>query len=436
MTRTALLITLTALLGAAGGCRAPAEKERVVLRVWSMWSGEEERAFRRVLDRYQELHPHVVIRNLGSIRDDTKTIRAIVAGDPPDICTLADTLYLGPMAAQGALTPLDERYREAGFRDEQFTPAALALSRYRGKLYALPFLLDCYALMWNRDLFRRSGLDPDRPPRSIDELERMALALTKRDGAGNLLQLGFAPLSNRSFYAGDIFILFHLFGGRLYDESEARVTADAPQNVAAMRWYAKLIEGMGGLRKVNAFAAGFGQAQGGNNPFFQGKIAMMINGQWNPYWAQEYAPNLDYGVAPLPTPTANGSPTLRTWFGGNLFVIPKGSRHPDEAWKLLAWMQTDEAQFLFADTMHGVPNRRSALPDPRLRSGEKWREQFAVFLDISENAEGGYFPTLPVAGLYQNLMIDTLDFVLEGSKEPAAALREVGRRVQRELDRY
>lgn len=401
-----------------------------------MWSGEEERAFRKVLDRYQQLNPHVVIRNLGSIRDDTKTIRAIVAGDPPDICSLADTLYLGPMAAQGALMPLDERYHREGFRDEQFVPAALSLSRYRGKLYALPFLLDCYALMWNRDLFRQAGLDPDRPPRTIDELERMAVALTKRDADGNLVQLGLAPLSNRSFYAGDIFILFHLFGGRLHDNVRGRVTADAPQNVAAMRWYARLIEKMGGFRKVNAFAAGFGQAQGGNNPFFQGKIAMMINGQWNPYWAQVYAPTLDYGVAPMPTPASSGAPPLRTWFGGNLFVIPQGSRHPDEAWHLLAWMQTDEAQFLFADTMHGVPNRRSALPDQRLRTGEKWREQFAIFLNISQAAEGGHFPPLPVAGLYSSLMIDAVDFVLEGTRDPETALRDVGRRVQRDLDRY
>ena len=79
-----------------------------------MWSGGEEDAFQQVLDRYQELNPRIKIKNLGGIRDDTKAIRAIAAGVPPDLYTLADSLYLGPLAAQGALEPLDSTLAGAG----------------------------------------------------------------------------------------------------------------------------------------------------------------------------------------------------------------------------------------------------------------------------------------------------------------------------------
>jgi len=434
----ALVLALAAILAAGGsGCgRSQAEARTVRLAVWSMWAGEEERVFKRVLARYMELNPHVRIENLGAVRDDTKTVRAIVAGVPPDLFTVADPLYVGPLAANGAVYALDEWFHASGLREEEFLPAALNQCRYQGRLHAMPFLVDCYALMWNKRLFREAGLDPERPPETLEELEAFALKLTRFDRSGNLIRLGFQPVSNRSFYAGEIFMLFHLFGGRLYDPASGRVTPDEPRNVAAMEWFKRLVDRMGGYRRVNAFAAGFGQPQGGNNPFLMGKIAMMINGQWNPYWAHEYKPGLEYGVAPIPAPRNRPDRRGTTWFGGNLFCIPKGSRNPEEAWKLLAWMQTPEAQYLFADTMHGVPNVRAAMRDPRLRTGESWRPLYGRFIDLALSPTAGHFPVLPVSGLYYTQLLDSLDMVLDGQKTPRQALGDVGVRVQRELDRY
>jgi len=401
-----------------------------------MWSGDEEQAFLRVLRRYEALNPGVAIRNLGSVRDDTKTIRAIVAGVPPDVFTISDPQMLGPLAAQGAVEDLEERFHRSGMRDADFLPGALSQCRYKGRLYAMPYLLDCFALLWSKQAFRKAGLNPERPPRTIEELDAFARRLTVRDPAGNLEQLGLAPLSNRSFFAGDMTLLFHLFGGRLYDPATNRVTPDAPQNVQALEWYTKLIAATGGYGRVNAFAAGFGQAQGGNNPFFMGKIAMMINGQWNPYWAETYAPGLEYGVAPLPAPSWRPDLARTTWLGGNLFCIPRGSKHPQESWRLLAWMQSPEAQVLFADAMHGVPNVKSVLHTPSLRTGAPWRVQFGKYMDLAASPTAGHFPVLPVASLYSTSLGDAVDFILEGSKPIRRALADVRVRVQRELDRY
>lgn len=401
-----------------------------------MWSGEEEQAFRRVLERYQQLHPNVSIKNLGAIRDDTKAIRAIVAGAPPDLFTLSDPLYLGAIAAQGGLEPLDELFAQSGLRKEDFVRGSLSQASFRGKLYAMPFLVDAYALFWNKTLFREAGLDPERPPQTLEELRSAAIRLTKRDASGNLKQLGIAPVSNRSFYAGDIPLVMHLFAGELTAANEPKVTPDSSRNLRAFEWSAGLIEAMGGYTKVNAFAAGFGQPQGGDNPFFKGKLAMMINGQWNPYWAETYAPGLDYGVAPLPYPSDTPERRNATWLGGNFFCIPTGAPNRKEAWKLLAWMQTEEAQVLFADTMHGVPNIRSVLRNKKLRTGEPWRYHYGKFFDLVENGVPGHFPPLPVSALYNNSLLDAYDMVLDGKKPASQALKHVRERVQNELDRY
>jgi multiple sugar transport system substrate-binding protein len=393
-----------------------------------MWTGGEEKNFQAVLDRYHELHPNIIVENLGAVTDDTKTIRAIVAGVPPDLFTLSDALFLGPLAANGALSPMDDLFRASGLREETFVPASLRLCRSQGHLYAMPFLIDDNALMWNKKAFREAGLDPERPPRTLEELEEYAVKLTKMEN-GQITQLGLQPLNDEN-------TITPLFGGSLYDEKTGQVTPDSPSNIAAMEWYVGLVEKMGGYAKVNSFAAGFGPMQGASNPFFTGRVAMKFDGEWNPSWCKKYAPGLEYGVAPSPALAAHPERGRSTWFGGNMLCIPKGSKHPKEAWDLLMWMQTDEAQVLFASKMNNVPNSRSALKSPALRVGDDYKVKFGKFLDLADSPNAGNFPPLPVAGLYNAELAAARDLILSGEKKPAQALRDVRVRVQRELDRY
>ena len=119
-----------------------------------------------------------------------------------------------------------------------------------------------------------------------------------------------------------------------------------------------------------------------------------------------------------------------------MICIPKGSPHAEEAWKLLVWMQTDEAQILLAKLNNNLPNRRSALKAPELRTGEPYKEKFGIFLDLADNPNAAAFPALPVANLYNSELGTARDLALSGDKNPAQALRDVRIRVQRELDRY
>lgn len=427
MSRFSLLLFLLVVTSGCG--RGPAEAHpRVRLTVWAMWNGEEEKMFQKVLDRYQELHPEIQIDHLGAVLDDTKTVRAIVAGAPPDVSTLADPLYLGPLAANGALYQLDDWFHASGLREETFVPASLKLGRYRGNLYAMPFLIDDSALLWNKKAFREAGLDPERPPKTLEEFEKYVVKLTKKDSGGRLKQIGLLP-------PDDIYVFNRLLGGSLFDPGKSQITPDSAENVAALEWYCKMIRSMGPWEEINGFKT-LGANQGSSNPFYTGQVAMTITGEWNPYWIKLYAPQLDYGVAPLPGPAAHPERTGSTWLGGNMFLIPKGSKHPREAWDLLVWMQTDEAQILFANVMHGVPNQLRILNDRTLRTGEPWRAMYGRFLDIAINPNADTFPAIPVANLYNSELLSARDTALNGDKPPAQALQDVRIRVQREMDRY
>lgn len=397
------------------------------LTVWSMWSGQEEQNFVRVLQRYEQLHPNIKIHNLGAVGDDTKTIRALVAGVAPDFFTIADTATLGVLANNQALRPLDAEFTASKLNANDFVPAALAMCRYRNHLYGMPFLIDDRALLWNKAAFKEAGLDPDRAPRTLEELADDAVKLTRRDASGKLTRLGLRQ-------ASDIYLFFTLFGGRLMDESNRRVTADNPANLAAITWYKGLIDRMGGIEAVNAFESGFGRNQGASNPFFVGKVAMIMDGEWNPYWISRYAPQMGYGVAPVPPPAAHPERARSTWLGGNVFCIPKESKHPQEAWDFFVWMQSEAAQVMFAHDMNNVPNTRAALHSPALREGAPFRKQYAIFCDLADSPNADFFPTLPVASFYMSRLSNATDKVLFGEQTPAQAYGEATKRIQTELD--
>lgn len=426
-TFTLLLAGLLTLLPGCGQDTVRKDAGPVHVQVWSMWSGEEERDFEQVLAYYNRTHPGVVLENLGAV-DDAKTVRAIVAAAPPDLCTLADPSYLGALAANKAVQPLDARFRASGLKEADYTPGSISQCRYAGHLYAVPYLLDCIALLYNKDVFQAAGLDPNKPPKTLEEMEADCRKITQHDAQGRLTRLGIRP--------PDAVQLLSLYGGGFLDTVTGRITADSPRNLEAAAFDKDLMAAQGGYEAVQSFSEGFGHDMGSYNPFFLGQIGMTFSGQWNTYWAYHYSPMTHYGIAPLPYPAAHPERVGTVWLGGNPFCIPRGAKHPQEAWDFLVWTQSPEGQRRFAMTLHGIPNLRASLHDPALRTGEAWRPQYGRFMDLSDSPNATHFPPMPVATLYQNELTNALDSVCYGHHSPSQALAAVRLRVQRESNDY
>ena len=415
---------------ALGGCATWPNKsaESIVhIRCWTMWSGGEEKAFQAVLDRYNETHPGVRFENLGSVNDE-KTVRALVAGAPPDVFTVSDPSYLGALAANDAILPLDDLFEKSHLKTDDFTRASLSQARYNGKLYAMPYLVDCIGLLWNKKVFREAGLDPERPPQTIEELEEFCRKITQKGADGRLTRIGLRPPDGVNLLA--------LYGGGFFEPATGRITANNPRNIEAATAFKALMDAQGGYEAVQGFAAGFANEQGGYNSFYVGQAGMVFSGQWNTYWIAKYKPDTEYGVAPLPYPAAHPERKGTLWLGGNFFCIPKESRHKKEAWDFLVWTQSLEAQRLLADSLHGVPNIRAALKIRSLREGEPWRVSFGKFMDLSDSPNATHFPPMPIAALYLSEINSAIEAVGYGRKTPEKALSDTQERVQREMDRY
>ncbi|HQK92263.1 MAG TPA: ABC transporter substrate-binding protein [Armatimonadota bacterium] len=422
-------VLLLGIWWAAPGRRAQARRTASgvpELHVWSGWMGHERDAFEEIVAAFNVEHPHVRLVNTSTAQDDSKVFRAIVSGAPPDVFFIWNSEYVGALAQHGALRPLDDLMARTGPLAEDILAGGLAQCRYEGRMYALPYLVDAYALFWNKGLFREAGLDPERPPKTLEELLEVAARLTVVGPDGGLTRMGMAPFALHHVCA--------LMGGSLYDADHHRVTADSAENVRALEWLCALVERQGGSAQVDAFSAGFGEYASSQQEYFAGKVAMVESGQWWPSFTERFAREMDYGVCALPYPADR--PDLRNTvpFGGNFACIPAGSRHPDLAWEFLAWTQTRVAQAHFARVMHGVPNLKQFLELPELTTGSRENEAFGVVCSLAGGPNGRAFPVTPANTLFSRELELAVDFATHGTKTPAQAMHDVTVRVQREID--
>ena len=401
---------------------------RTLVTAWSGWVGHENEAFDHVVDAFNRTQDRIFVVNTSTQEDDTKIFRAITAGVPPDFFQVWGGEYVGALAANDAVKPFNELLERDGPGLNLFLPGALRLGEYEGKFYSMPFLNDAYGIYWNKDIFREAGLDPERPPRDLKELERMALRLTKKRPDGSIQRMGLEMPG--------IEIVLVLFGGKFYDPKTHKILADHPRNIEALEWFVHMTKVQGGPIRVDSFISGFGEYSSPNHQFFVGKVAMMVSGQWWPSYVQKFAPQVDFGVAPLPYPPQYPELKGTTYIGGNFFCIPTDSRHPKEAWEFLRWTQTRPAQILFSKVMHGVPNMKPVLNSPELVKGDRYKEAFGTVCRIAEDPNAAWFPATPVNTLYISELTAAAQLAARGKKTPEQALRDVRIRVQQELDRY
>jgi multiple sugar transport system substrate-binding protein len=413
------------------GCRrAEARAEKTVLVIWSSPTGPEEQGFEHLCRRFEQEHPGVIVRNTGGLQEP-QFIRAIVAGVPPDLAYLYNGVSLGALAANGAVLPLDSYFARSHLREADFLPGAIAQARYKGRLYGMPTTRDSRALYWNRTCFRQAGMDPNRPPRTLEEATAFAVRLTRREPDGSLSRLGM-------YLPDDPPVLFAMFGGNVWDPQTGQITANRPENIAALRWLVALADAQGGYRAISAFSAGFGSDTSGQNPLATGKIAMRIDGEWSAMHLEKFAPGTDYKLGELPYPAARPGLKNVAWQDGDYMMIPNGSRHPELAWEFMRWMQEPAQQVYYAVIMNNLPTILALRNSPRLTQGPKSLQALGYVL---RHIAGGsknpcFFPSLPITELYQSALRNAFDRALYHDLTPEQALNEVQTRVKRELSRY
>lgn len=399
---------------------------RVEVVYWDKYTEFEETALRKIVDYYNQSQDKIYVNFLSVSDIQSKTLMAIAGGAPPDIAGLFAP-DIAQYADANALTPLDDYCSEAGLTQKHYIPFFWDVCNYRGHTYALPSAAGSTALHLNTEMLLKAGLDPQKPPKTIEELDAMVEKITKKNSDGTLQAAGFFP-SEPDWW---VWSWGYFFGGRLWD-GKSRITANSPENIRAYEWVSHFSKRFGANHVLN-FRAGFGNFSSPQNAFLSNKVAMEMQGVWMDNFVSRYAPTVKYTVAPFPYPADRPDLANPTLADTDVFVIPRGAKHANEAFEFIKFMESQKGMEMLTLGHHIISPLIQQSKELQTKHPHPYIKLFAE-LPLSENT---YFP--PKLGIwreYQSEMENAFQEVTLLHKTPKEALDRVTERMQPKLDNY
>jgi multiple sugar transport system substrate-binding protein len=309
----------------------------------SMWTRSSTGDFTQALvDKYNETHKNQV--DLTIIPFDAyqqKVATAAGSNQLPDVIS-SDVVYTPNYVSKGVFRDITSEIEDLPFADE-LAPGHMAVGTDAdGKKFAVPHDIDLSAVFYNKDLFRKAGLDPETPP---TDLAGWFDAAAKIDALGGDV--------NGFYFGGNCggCMLFTTWpsiwadGGEVLndDGTESELDSDAAGNVYSQ--YKKAWDaGLAPEGAQTETGATFG------DPLGTGNIG------WQMHGATAYGnfkSKIDVGVAPIPG--VNGGES--TFLGGDTLSIAANSEKADAAWDFLSWTLSDEAQLDVIAASGNLPAR-------------------------------------------------------------------------------
>ena len=389
------------------------------------WGGEGEvAAMESIIEDFNASQSAIQVRGIsGSIK--TEEIAAAVAGGaPPDMVIMCNNVPIPGFAHDGVILPMDDLLTQIGADTSNIIPASLDVGDVPGQALWPAVPPGHLGFAWNTDEFTAAGLDPTKPPKTLDELWDDAKKLTLYNADGSIKQAGFIP-----DYPGKNLTEFsQLFGCNYYDEANKKITVDSPECVAWFDWYKSYYTEYDKKGALTNLIASKGSED--EDLFYTGKVAMGLFGEWLPgsAYAPNFAPNLKYETAPFPSDIAGEYGA--GFVNGNAFFIPKGSKDPAAAATFGMYLMTDAPSRKMAIQNASVPQLKSLTTDPTLTAVP----HFATFLDIANFPKTWTNPMISQWSEFHDGMDTALDSVLTGGVASADALSAVAKQIQTELD--
>ena len=343
-----LIVSLLSACSSSSSSVSKSSSQPVTINFWYLWSGPEAKALESVISDFNKSQNKIIVKGL-SVPDQQKQIAAMSSGS--GAFDISDTFNsdVASYAAKGVIAPLDQFMKQSNYDTSDFVPSALNASKYNNQTYALPTGVHTQLLLYNKDMFKKAGIA--NPPATTDELLQDIQKLTVEKN-GSLQQLGLDTY--------DFTTMAYVFGGHWID-SNGKPTPTDPGVLKSYHFFIDNVVKKYGANEIQKFESGLGQYASPQNPFYAGKVAMTIDGEWQAQFIKEYAPNLQWGAVPLPYPPGQSQLANTTQIASGDFFIPSNSKHKQEAWEFLSYLESPKEMEKFTHAIANLPARKSLI---------------------------------------------------------------------------
>jgi multiple sugar transport system substrate-binding protein len=330
---------------------AAVDSSRVEVVFWHAMGGPLGAVIEPLIKEFNDSQTTYSIKSVNMGSYDTlqkKLLASLVAKEAPDLSQNYESLTKKFIKHRKIICLDDLLASETEDIKADIIPVLLENNLYDGKLWSFPFNKSVPVLYYNKDLFKKAGLDPEIPPRTLDELASFARKLTVRDADGKILVRGFATgKANVWMFLNRVLQM----GGKVIGPDGGAAFFDQPEAARALSFLQDMLR-----EGIAEEAQGFEHQ---NN--FKAETAAMIENSIVTKVFMEPGIKFNLGIAPLPGQATNAV----ILSGSNINIFNNGDpRKIQGAWEFVKWFTSTENGARWSLGTTYMPVRKSSLKCP------------------------------------------------------------------------
>lgn len=310
--------------------------ENVTIIYWGLWEADE--IMHPLIEKYEAANPGVNIeysqqtfKNYES-RLYTRLQQSTTSTEPaPDIFRINNTWL---PKYQKYLSPVPSSEIDRSTYSSEFYPTALDdFTGTDGQLYAIPWEIDGLTVIYNKQLLAKAGYN--EPPADWDSFMEAAAKMTTKDSTGKISKSGVAiGTAQNIVHSADILTFLMLQNNAdLIDSTKTKVNLTSERAVSAMDTYVSFAES-----DDPTWAT---YLPDDLTMFYRGDLAMMFAPSWRAFDIINSAPQIEFGIAPLPQ-LPNNDPVYYSMYWGD--TVSNTSSHQAIAWDFVNFLSEPEQQ--------------------------------------------------------------------------------------------
>jgi sn-glycerol 3-phosphate transport system substrate-binding protein len=406
------------------GALAKAQKP-VTITMWHALTAGNENVLAQLVSEFEASQPDVRVKLVAQNAYPElleKYKAGLSSGDLPDVAQFEDTT-IQTLVDSKSTVPISDCIKADNYDTSDFLPRAMQFYTTQGVQRSMPWNVSNIVLFYNRNAFRQAGLDPDKPPQTLDDVKEYAKKI-KAAGYPYGISLHAEPYILEFLYAKSGLQLVNNDNGRKARATKALLDSKKARQIWS--WWDDMVKSGLALNtgsQANNYDHVFAIGNGNAAMTFE---ASAVLGPAATVLASGQFPNVEIGVAPLPALQPGGGVPV----GDGSLWIPKHSS-PEKraaAWEFIKFLSDPARQAELSVGSSGgyIPIRTSAVDDPALQ--QLWSQKPYLRVPYDQLESG---PTTPatvgsVIGNFQGFRDaerDGLTRMLTENVSPSAALR-------------
>lgn len=363
-----------------------------------------------------------------NVGDDSsgKLLANVVAHQPPDL-VIGYYDALASWASRGELQPLDAYTSQQGLQASEYEKYAWQSTQWLSHTYGIPIDWDPDTLLfYNKQVFRDAGLDPNKPPKTLDELTADANKIDQVKN-GRIQRLGFVPWQGWEFNQVEF---GHLFGAPLTDGATPSVQINSPQLRQSFQWEQQIAKKFGGASNVNSFTTS-GSAGAGlsSDPLLGGLVGMEVIGSWELNQRDVIGKakfNDLIGIASVPS----GAQSY-ICHSGYAFMVPTGAKYTAQTMQFVQWLLQDQTFVSHFSQQAWIPAKISTRQNAFYQKDSTWHN--ILVADENAGPERPWLTPSPLLTQYYKAIENAEAQVINLQASPATALSDADALLQQAL---